>query len=237
MKHSRRAQASRRDFLKTASTGFAAAALTGAMRTPVHAAGDETLKVALIGCGARGAGAAAQAISTAGPVKLWAMADAFSDRLEACLKNVTRGMAASYDRDSTPGLASRIDVPKERQFVGLDAYRHAIDSGVDVVLLVEPPGFRPKHFEYAVEAGKHVFMEKPVATDVAGVQRVLDAAAVAKQKNLKVGRSSGLKTARSGQWRRYDVIGIAAPRPKRRCRAATCPSSSIRFATGTSSSG
>jgi myo-inositol 2-dehydrogenase / D-chiro-inositol 1-dehydrogenase len=187
MTHSRRTQASRRDFLKTASTGFAAAAVTGAMRTPVHAAGDETLKVALIGCGARGAGAAVQAISTAGPVKLWAMADAFSDRLESCLNSITRGMAASYDRDSTPGLGSRIEVPKERRFVGLDAYRHAVDSGVDVVLLVEPPGFRPQHFEYAVQAGKHVFMEKPVATDVAGVQRVLDAAAVAKQKNLKVG--------------------------------------------------
>jgi myo-inositol 2-dehydrogenase / D-chiro-inositol 1-dehydrogenase len=187
MNHSKRTDASRRDFLKTASTGLAAAALTGAMRTPVHAADDETLKVALIGCGARGAGAAAQAISTAGPVKLWAMADAFSDRLEMSLNAISRGMKAGYDREATAGLESRIDVPKERRFVGLDAYRHAIDSGADVVLLVEPPGFRPQHFEYAVNAGKHVFMEKPVASDVAGVQRVLKAAAMAKEKNLKVG--------------------------------------------------
>jgi predicted dehydrogenase len=179
--------ASRRDFLKTAASGFAAAAVVAAAKSPVHAAGTDTLKVALIGCGARGAGAAVQALSTAGPVKLWAMADAFPDRLEQCLNNLHRGFKASYDREETSGLGSRIDVPKERQFIGLDAYRHAIDSGVDVVLLVEPPGFRPKHFEYAVRSGKHVFMEKPVGTDVAGIHRVLAAGEEARKKNLKVG--------------------------------------------------
>jgi predicted dehydrogenase len=178
---------SRRQFLKTTAATVAGCSMVSTLAKPVHAGGDETIKVALIGCGARGAGAAVQAVSTRGPVKLWAMADAFSDRLETCLRNMQRGFAAGYDRETSAGVGERIDVPEDRRFVGLDAYRKAIDSGVDVVLLVEPPGFRPKHFEYAVNAGKHVFMEKPVATDPAGVRRVLAAADVAKKKGLKVG--------------------------------------------------
>src|SRR5688500_5228988 len=93
------APASRREFLKTAATGLAAAAIAAAAKSPVHAAGSDMLRVALIGCGARGAGAAIQALSTAGPVKLWAMADAFPDRLEQCLDNLHRGFKASYDRE------------------------------------------------------------------------------------------------------------------------------------------
>lgn len=176
--------ASRRDFLKTGAMTVAAVASSAPL---VHAAGTDEIKVALVGCGARGAGAAVQALSTAGPVKLWALADAFQDRLDSCLKSMERGFAASYDRDASQGVGDRIDVPPERRFVGLDAYRKAIDSGVDLVILTEPPGFRPKHFEYAVNAGKHVFMEKPVATDVNGVKRVLAAARAAKEKGLKVG--------------------------------------------------
>src|SRR5687767_12243854 len=123
---------SRRDFLKTGSAAFAGAALVGATPPLVHAAGDDTIKVALIGCGSRGAGAAVQALDAGGAIKLWAMADAFEDRLESCLTQMRRGLDASYDRDKKPGMADRIDVPPERRFVGLDAYRHAIDSGVDV---------------------------------------------------------------------------------------------------------
>ncbi|MEX0613599.1 MAG: Gfo/Idh/MocA family oxidoreductase [Pirellulales bacterium] len=178
---------SRRNFLRTTAAALAGSALAGTVTVPVHAASDDTLKVALVGCGARGAGAAVQALSTAGPVKLWAMADAFSNRLQTCLRNIEREFADGNHRERRAPLAGRIDVPQERQFVGLDAYRRAIESGVDVVLLAEPPGFRPKHFEYAMNAGKHVFMEKPVATDPAGVRRVLAAAEAAKKKNLKVG--------------------------------------------------
>ncbi|HVX61220.1 MAG TPA: Gfo/Idh/MocA family oxidoreductase, partial [Pirellulales bacterium] len=179
--------ASRRDFLKTGTAALAGTALAGSLAHSVHAGEDHTLKVALIGCGGRGTGAALQALSTAGPVKLWAMADAFEDRLQASLEGLQKGVAARYDREASKGLGERVDVPKERRFVGLDAYRNAIDSGVDVVVIAAPPGFRPQHFEYAVNAGKHVFMEKPLATDPPGVRRVLAAAEAARKKNLKVG--------------------------------------------------
>jgi predicted dehydrogenase len=145
--------------------------------TPVHAAADETIKVALIGCGGRGAGAAAQALSTAGPVKLWAVADAFADRIETGLNSL--GRVAS--------VKDRIEVPPQRQFIGLDAYRQAIDSGIDLVILTAPPAFRPTHFDYAVRGGKHVFMEKPVATDAPGVRRLLATNKLAAEKGLKVG--------------------------------------------------
>ena len=135
---------------------------------------DETLKVALIGCGGRGGGAVRQALSTKGPVKLVALADAFQDRLDDTLK----GLQGE--------LADKLDVPADRRFVGFDAYQKAIDL-CDVAILTTPPGFRPAHFEYAISKGKHVFMEKPVATDAPGVRRVLAAAEESKKKNLKVG--------------------------------------------------
>lgn len=181
---------SRREFIHAATVGTAGGSLLlhSSLMRNVHAAGgDGTLKVALIGCGGRGTGAAVQALQTEGSVKLWAMADAFENRLELSLRSLHRGMPARYDRDKTGSLADRVDVPPERQFIGLDAYRKAIDSGVDVVILTGPPAFRPQHFEYAVQAGKHVFMEKPVATDPSGIRRVLAAARQAQQKNLKVG--------------------------------------------------
>src|SRR3954453_19397028 len=186
---------SRREFLKTTAATVAGLGLAGAMAPAVHAAGDESLKVALIGCGNRGAGALLQALSTEGPVKLWALADTFSDRLEQCLEGVQRSMAGEQpERKKSKGVrhkagqtGGKLDLPNERKFVGLDAYRKAIDSGADVILLAGPPGYRPQHFEYAIRAGKHVFMEKPVATDAVGIRRVLAAAEEAKKKNLKVG--------------------------------------------------
>ena len=192
-------ETNRRDFLKESAAASVGAAMAGSQLLPqhVHASHDDTIKVALVGCGNRGAGAAVQALSTEGPVKLWAMADAFSDRLEASLKAMQQG--ASVSHGSAKGLQDRIDVPEERRFVGLDAYQQAIDSGVDVVILAEPPGFRPQHFEYAVSAGKHVFMEKPVATDAHGVRRVIKAAEEAKAKNLKVG--VGLQRHHSSNYR------------------------------------
>jgi predicted dehydrogenase len=166
---STRPELTRRSFLKTTTTLAAAASLAPG----VFAAGDDTLKVALIGCGGRGSGAAGQALSTTGPLKLVAMADAFKDRLDG-----------SYDalKGQHP---DRVDVPEENKFIGFDAYQHAI-ALADVVILTTPPGFRPSHFEEAVRQGKHIFMEKPVAVDGPGVRKVLAAAEEAKKKNLKV---------------------------------------------------
>ncbi len=171
--------ASRRDFLKGSTAAIVGGALVGnlSLARSAHAAGDDEIKIALIGCGGRGTGAANQALRTEGKVKLIAMADVFEDRLHGSLAQL----------DKQEGLKDRIDVPKERQFTGFNAYEQALAAGPDLVILATPPGFRPIHFEAAVKAGKHVFMEKPVATDGPGVRRVLAAAEESKKKNLAVG--------------------------------------------------
>lgn len=166
------------------TTGAAAATRLTVARG-AHVRGSDELKIALIGCGGRGTGAAAQALNTPGPVKLWAMADAFEERLQRSLTQLSSG--AKVSRGTAEGLAERIDVPPERRFVGLEAFRQAIDCGVDVVLLTTPPGFRPMQFDYAIQQGKHVFMEKPVAVDSPGIRKVLAAAEEANRKSLKVG--------------------------------------------------
>jgi predicted dehydrogenase len=171
---------SRRDFLKTTALAGAGAALvvpTGFSST-LFASGDDTIKVGLIGCGGRGTGAAGQALSTNGNVKLTAVGDAFPDNARNVVNQVKGGLGAKGDR---------VQVPPEKIFDGLDAYQKVIDSGVDLVILATPPGFRPIHFEYAVKAGKHVFMEKPVAVDAPGVRQVIEANKIAKAKKLKVG--------------------------------------------------
>lgn len=167
---------SRRDFLKASTTLAAGAALAGGLSVArgAHAGGSDAIKIALIGCGARGAGAAVNALSAQANVKLMAMADAFPESLENSLKNIQKLCPDS------------VDVPDERRFVGLDAYQKAIDCDVDLVLLCTPPGFRPVQFEAAVNAGRHVFMEKPVATDAPGVRRIMAANEEAKQKKLAV---------------------------------------------------
>jgi len=139
---------------------------------------DDAIKIAIIGCGGRGTGAITQALSTKQNVKLVAMADAFRDRLDDCYKELT-----SDDADAT--VKKRVDVPEERKYTGFDAYKKAM-AHADVVILTTPPGFRPLHFTEAVNQGKQIFMEKPVATDPAGIKKVLDAAVIAKEKKLNV---------------------------------------------------
>ncbi|TWF44627.1 putative dehydrogenase [Chitinophaga polysaccharea] len=134
------------------------------------------IKIALIGCGGRGTGAATQALSTKENVQLVAMADAFPDRLKDSYDNI---------KDALGDKADRVNVPESNKFIGFDAYKQAI-ALADVVILATPPGFRPIHFEEAIKQGKHVFMEKPVATDPAGIKKVLEAAALAKTKKLNV---------------------------------------------------
>jgi len=180
---------SRRQFLRKTGAAAVASTLAGTLSIArsAHAAGDDTLKVALVGCGGRGTGAVVQALSTEGPVKLWAMADLFEEKIESSLSALEKANPGRYDRQAHGSMAEKLDVPAERRFVGFDAYQKAIDSGVDVVILTTQPHFRPLQFEYAVKQGKHVFMEKPVATDVPGIRQVLAAAKLAKEKNLKVG--------------------------------------------------
>ncbi|MDQ8053610.1 MAG: Gfo/Idh/MocA family oxidoreductase [Pedobacter sp.] len=163
----------RREFLKASAMVAGGVMMNGYAWAGAHTSVDDTIKIALIGCGNRGTGAAFQALSTKFNLKLVAMADAFQDRLDESYKSLSTKFGA------------KVDVPKERQFVGFDAYQKAI-ALADVVLLVTPPGFRPMHFEEAVKQGKHIFMEKPVATDSPGIRRVLAAAEIAKQKKLNV---------------------------------------------------
>ena len=176
---------SRRDFIKTsAALSLGAVAWQG---NYAFAAGKEELKIGLIGCGKRGTNAVGQALTCSDtPVKLWAVADLFPDRIQSSLNLLNTGMKKNYDSEELPPLTDKMDVPPERQFVGFDAHQKLIDSGVDIVLLASPPGFRPKHLKAAVEAGKHVFMEKPVAVDPAGIRSVLESAELAKQKGLSI---------------------------------------------------
>ena len=168
-----KADVDRRRFLQ-ASAVAAASSLAGVPF--VHADGDDTLKIGLIGCGSRGTGAAVNALKADPRVKLTAMGDAFRDRLETSLGNLRR----------EDGIGPKLDVPAERQFVGFDAYRQVLSSGVDVVLLCTPPHFRPIHLEAAVRAGKHIFCEKPIAVDATGVRRVLAACQDARTRRLSV---------------------------------------------------
>jgi predicted dehydrogenase len=171
---------SRREFVKktTLAAGSIMAMPLVSEASFFNTSADDTIKVALIGCGGRGTGAAKQALLSKQNVKLVAMADAFKDRIDDCHKNL-------LEEDDLQGLKEKFNVPDENKFVGFDGYKKAI-ALADVVILTTPPGFRPIHFEEAVRLGKHVFMEKPVATDPVGIKRVLDAAIIAKQKKLNV---------------------------------------------------
>lgn len=174
----------RRKFIK-ASTAAATATVVAPNLLAAFKGGDDEIKIGIVGCGGRGTGALKQALSTPGKTKVWAISDAFLPKAQA----LHDGLA--NDRK----FKEKVDA-KDRIFDGFDGYKKVIDSGVDMVILTTSPGFRPTHFEYAVNAGKHVFMEKPVACDAHGVRKVLAAAQKATEKNLKVV---------VGLHRRYDV--------------------------------
>jgi myo-inositol 2-dehydrogenase / D-chiro-inositol 1-dehydrogenase len=173
-----RGRQDRRTFLQTGAAALAA----GAAVTPglslarsAHVAGSDTVKIGLIGCGGRGTDAANQAMNTtSGSVNLVAMADLFEDRLNGAHE----GNKVEH--------GDKVQVPDSQKFTGFDAFDRLLDTDVDLVILTTPPGFRPLHFEKAVAAGKHVFMEKPVAVDGPGVRRVLEANKIAREKNLIV---------------------------------------------------
>ncbi|MCU1274900.1 MAG: oxidoreductase domain protein [Bryobacterales bacterium] len=163
----------RRDFLKT--TGAIGGALvTGFPAILSGAPAANALKVGLVGCGGRGTGAAAEALKADDYAELTAMADVFPEKIEASLSELRQASA------------DKVKVEPSRQFVGLDAFEKVIASGVDVVILATPPGFRPIHLKAAVEGGKHIFCEKPASIDAPGVRSVLESVKIAAQKNLSL---------------------------------------------------
>jgi len=166
--------ASRRDFLKRSAAGASLIGALGVARA-AHAAGDETIKVALIGCGGRGTGAGANCLNVPDRLKLTTVADVF----ESQARKARDQLKKKYP--------DKVDVPDDRIFSGLSAYRQAIEAGCDLVIIATPPGFRPLHYRAAVEAGKHIFMEKPLCTDAAGFRSLLESNKLADQKGLKVG--------------------------------------------------
>jgi len=174
----RRNRGSRREFLRWGGKLAATSALAGVAVPAVHAAEDNTIRLAIVGCGGRGSGAVGNALDApGGPVKLVAMADLFADRL------------AGSHKALSDQFGQKIDVPPERRFVGFDAYRKAIDClrPGDVALLTTHAAFRPVHLEYAVAKGVHAFMEKTFAPDPAGCKRILRAGEEAEKKGLKIG--------------------------------------------------
>jgi len=181
---SQKPAASRRDFMKTSAVAGGALAANLTMLTNVHADGSDEIKIGLIGCGGRGTGAADNALHAAPHVKVFAMGDAFKDRLEGCHKTLTN-LVEKESRITE--LGNSVDVPPERRFVGLDAFEKVINSGANYIILATPPGFRPLHLAAAVAAGKNIFTEKPVATDATGIRKVLETYELAKSKNLGIG--------------------------------------------------
>ena len=169
------ANPSRRTFLKTTTAATAGLSL-GLMATGnfAYAYSSDTIRVGLVGCGGRGTGAARDAVVSAEGVEVVAMGDLFEDRLVRSREVLGEA------------IGDKLKVTDDTCFVGFDAYRHVIDSDVDVVILATPPGFRPQHLRACVEAGKHVFAEKPVAVDPVGVRHVIETARMADARGLSV---------------------------------------------------
>ena len=178
MSHESSTTSSRREFLKTSTIAAGALAGSLALARSVHAAGDDTLKLGLVGCGGRGTGAAKNALNADQNIKLVAMADTFADKIKNSLNQLTKELKEK--------ASDKIAVSEDHHFSGFDAYQKLIDSGVDVVILATPPHFRPMHLKAAVAAGKHCFVEKPISTDAPGVRSVMETCELAKQKNLSI---------------------------------------------------
>jgi predicted dehydrogenase len=171
----------RRDFMK-ASAAVSLAAMTSPM-SKAFAAGSDKLRIGLVGCGGRGTGAVSDCMKAVDNIEIYAMADLFKDKTDSSLEAMKTGNQWVQKIDDP----TKINVTQERCFSGFDAFQKLIDlDEIDIVYLATPPGFRPQHFEAAIKAGKHVFMEKPVAIDPAGVRLVIKAAELADQKKLSV---------------------------------------------------
>ena len=166
---------SRRDVLKAGSAAIAGAAAMPSLSSAVYASGSDVLKIGLVGCGLRGSSAALQALTADPHSRLVAAGDVFRDQLNRSLNHLGRHAA----------VGDRVVVDEDHRFVGFDAYRHVIDAS-DVVLLATTPHFRPMHLKAAIEAGRHVFCEKPVAVDAPGVRSCLESTQLAAEKGLSL---------------------------------------------------
>jgi predicted dehydrogenase len=202
----------RREFLKTSSKVMVGAALASAAARPGYTAEDNSIRVALVGCGGRGTGAAANALATKskGPIKLVAMADVFEERLSRsyeALKSAATRVEGSADTWLMGFEAAQVEVPPERRFLGFDAYQKAMDclKAGDVVVLTAPVAFRWVHFTYAIAKGLNVFMEKPISLDGPTTRRMLQLAEDAAKKNLKVGVGLMCRHCKA-RWELYDRI-------------------------------
>ncbi len=174
--------ATRRDFLKATAAAAGTLAAQALWAGSAWAAGGDTVRVGLVGCGGRGTGAADNVLHAARGVSVVALADAFGDRAEKCRAKL-RELAGD---DKVKELGNTVDVPDDRVFVGLDAYQKVIDSGANYIILATPPGFRPQHIEAVVRSGKTLFTEKPVAVDGPGVRKVLAAYEESKSKGMAI---------------------------------------------------
>jgi myo-inositol 2-dehydrogenase/D-chiro-inositol 1-dehydrogenase len=174
-------QVSRRNFLKTSALSSAALAYG---LNHVYASGSDDIRIGLIGCGGRGTGAIRDCVSSSPGIRVTALGDLFRDQAEICLKNLKEGEQNQWN--NKPPLGPALAVSKDSIFTGFDAYQKVINTDVDMVILASPPHFRSLHLQAAIDAGKHVFMEKPVAVDPQGVKRVMAAADLAKEKGLSI---------------------------------------------------
>ncbi len=180
----------RREFNATslklgAATVLGATSLASARHQRAGRDPHAILKVGVIGCGGRGTGAVVQALAADPNAVLWSMGDLYAPRIQPCLDHAAASIR-EYADDPEAAVAHQIQITPDRMFSGFDNYQKVIDSGVDVVLLTTPPGFRPQHLRSAIDANKHVFCEKPVAVDAPGVRSVLESARIAAEKKLSL---------------------------------------------------
>jgi len=174
---------SRRRFMQGSALSVAALGLGGGR---LFAAGSDTIRVGLIGCGSRGTGAVRNCVDSAPNVEIVALGDLFEDRIDTCLKTIRTNGEKDWSSSAPWTHADKVKVTPERCFTGFEAYKKVINSGVDLVILATSPHFRPMHLKAAIEAGKHVFMEKPVAVDPTGIRSVLASSELARQKGLAI---------------------------------------------------
>ncbi|MEN6577345.1 MAG: Gfo/Idh/MocA family oxidoreductase [Phycisphaerales bacterium] len=165
---------SRRWFVKNTAAGAVSLAVASGFSPRTHAAGSDTIRIGLIGCGGRGEHDAGKCLQSSPGVELVAMGDMFKDRLDNCRKSLTEKMP------------DKVKVTDGTCFVGWDAHKKVLATDVDLVILTQPPHFRPAHLKAAIEAGKHVFMEKPVAVDPVGVRSVIESSELAEKKGLTI---------------------------------------------------